>query len=72
VDFVTVDGGEGGTGAAPMIFTDSVSLPFRLGFSRVYTKFAERDLHEQVVFVGAGKLGLPDNAIVAFALAATW
>jgi glutamate synthase domain-containing protein 2 len=27
-DFVTVDGGEGGTGAAPLIFTNSVSLPF--------------------------------------------
>jgi glutamate synthase domain-containing protein 2 len=68
VDFVTIDGGEGGTGAAPLIFTDTVSLPFQLGFARVYTMFAERDLHEQVVFVGAGKLGLPDNAVVAFAL----
>ncbi|MFG1903120.1 FMN-binding glutamate synthase family protein [Micromonospora carbonacea] len=68
VDFVTVDGGEGGTGAAPLIFTDSVSLPFQQGFSRVYRVFAERGLHEQVVFVGGGKLGLPDNAVVAFAL----
>ncbi len=68
VDFVTVDGGEGGTGAAPLIFTDSVSLPFQLGFSRVYGAFAERDLADQVAFVGAGKLGLPDNAVVAFAL----
>ena len=68
VDFITVDGGEGGTGAAPMIFTDSVSLPFQQGFSRVYRIFAERELHERVVFVGGGKLGLPDNAIVAFAL----
>ncbi len=68
VDFVTIDGGEGGTGAAPLIFTDSVSLPFQLGFSRVYRTFAERGLHEQVVFAGAGKLGLPDNAVVALAL----
>ena len=68
VDFVTIDGGEGGTGAAPLIFTDSVSLPFQLGFARVYKVFAERGLHEQVTFIGAGKLGLPDNAIVAFAL----
>jgi len=68
VDFVTIDGGEGGTGAAPLIFTDSVSLPFQLGFRRVYTTFAERDLHERVVFIGAGKLGLPDNAVVGFAL----
>jgi glutamate synthase domain-containing protein 2 len=68
VDFVTIDGGEGGTGAAPLIFTDSVSLPFQLGFARVYAAFAGRGLQEHVVFVGAGKLGLPDNAIVAFAL----
>jgi len=70
VDFVTIDGGEGGTGAAPLIFTDSVSLPFQLGFSRVYRVFAERGLHEQVTFIGGGKLGLPDNAVVAFALGA--
>jgi len=68
VDFITVDGGEGGTGASPLIFTDAVSLPFRLGFSRVYSIFAERGLHEDVVFIGSGKLGLPDNAIVAFGL----
>ncbi|WP_448628114.1 FMN-binding glutamate synthase family protein [Geodermatophilus sp. URMC 64] len=68
VDFVTVDGGEGGTGAAPLIFTDSVSLPFQLGFARVYSVFARAGLHEQVAFIGGGKLGLPDNAVVAFAL----
>jgi glutamate synthase (ferredoxin) len=70
VDFINIDGGEGGTGAAPMIFSDAVSLPFRLGFSRVYRLFAERELHERIVFIGAGKLGLPDNALVAFALGA--
>lgn len=68
VDFVTIDGGEGGTGAAPLIFTDSVSLPFQLGFAQVYRIFAEQGLHEQVTFIGGGKLGLPDNAVVAFAL----
>ncbi|MEU8234515.1 FMN-binding glutamate synthase family protein [Actinoplanes sp. NPDC048967] len=68
VDFVNIDGGEGGTGAAPLIFTDTVSLPFQIGFARVYATFAQRGLHEQVVFIGAGKLGLPDNAVVAFAL----
>ncbi len=68
VDFVTVDGGEGGTGAAPMAFSDHVSLPFRLGFSRVYATFARHGLTDDVVFVGAGRLGLPDNAVVALAL----
>ncbi|MER5500997.1 MULTISPECIES: FMN-binding glutamate synthase family protein [unclassified Streptomyces] len=68
VDFVTVDGGEGGTGAAPLIFSDSVSLPFRMGFSRVYGMFAERGLTDDLTFIGSGKLGLPENAAVAFAL----
>jgi glutamate synthase (ferredoxin) len=70
VDFVTIDGGEGGTGASPLIFTDAVALPFRVGFARVYREFAQRGLHEDVTFIGAGKLGLPDNAVVAFALGA--
>jgi glutamate synthase (ferredoxin) len=68
VDFVNVDGGEGGTGAAPMIFADSVAYPFRIAFAEVYRRFAEADLTDDVVFIGAGKLGIPENAIVAFAL----
>lgn len=68
VDFITIDGGEGGTGAAPLTFSDSVSLPFRVGFPRVYAIFAEAGLTDQIVFIGSGKLGLADNAVVAFAL----
>jgi glutamate synthase domain-containing protein 2 len=68
VDFINIDGGEGGTGAAPLIFMDSLSLPFRAGFSRVYGEFARRGLDHDVVFGGSGKLGLPDNAVVAFGL----
>ena len=68
VDFITVDGGEGGTGAAPLVFSDSVSLPFRVGFSRVYAAFAEAGIANDVTFIGSGKLGLPDNAVVAMAL----
>jgi glutamate synthase domain-containing protein 2 len=68
VDFVTIDGGEGGTGAAPLIFSDSVALPFRMGFPRIYRLFAEAGLTDRVTFIGAGKLGLPENAIVAMAL----
>ena len=68
VDFVNIDGGEGGTGAAPLVFADSVAFPFRVGFAKVYKRFAEAGLCEDVTFIGAGKLGLPDNALVAFAL----
>jgi glutamate synthase domain-containing protein 2 len=68
VDFVTVDGGEGGTGASPPTFADSIALPFRMGFSRVYGTFAEAGMTDDVTFIGSAKLGLPENAIVAFAL----
>jgi glutamate synthase domain-containing protein 2 len=67
-DFITIDGGEGGTGAAPLSFSDHVALPFKLGFSRVYRTFAAEDLAEDVVFVGSGRLGFPDSALFAFAL----
>ena len=68
VDFVSVDGGEGGTGAAPLVFADHVSLPFKVGMSRVYRVFCEHDLQDDVVFIGSGRLGLPDHALFAFAL----
>ena len=70
VDFITVDGGEGGTGAAPLLFSDHVALPFRLGFARVYSTFARAGISDDVTFIGAGKLGLPANAIVAMAMGA--
>lgn len=70
VDFITVDGGEGGTGAAPFAFADHVALPFKVGFSRVYTIFAERDMHQNVVWIGSGKLGFPETALMSFCLGA--
>ena len=70
VDFVTVDGGEGGTGAAPLVFADHVSLPFQAAFPRAYTAFARRGITDRVVFIGSGKLGLPENALLAFAMGA--
>ena len=67
-DFITIDGGEGGTGAAPLAFADHVALPFKLGFATVYSTFARAGLAEDVVFVGSGRLGFPDAALFASAL----
>ena len=69
-DFITVDGSEGGTGAAPLTFSDHVSLPWKIGFARVYSTFARAGMQDDVVFVGSGRLGLPDSALFAFALGA--
>ncbi len=68
VDFIVVDGGEGGTGAAPLLFSDAVAYPFRLGFAEVRRRFDEAGIADRVTFVGSGKLGIPENALVAFAL----
>ncbi|TWU35016.1 FMN-binding glutamate synthase family protein [Novipirellula artificiosorum] len=68
VDFISIDGGEGGSGAAPLAFSDHVALPFKVGFARVYRMLAEAGVQENIVFVGAAKLGLPDAAMFAFAL----
>ena len=68
VDFITIDGGEGGTGAAPLAFADHVSLPFKIGFSRIYKKFEDAGLADQIVFIGAGKLGFPQEALLAMAM----
>jgi len=67
-DFIAVDGGEGGTGAAPPSFADHVSLPWVYGFSSLYKVFLDRKLTERIVFVGSGKLGFPAKAAMAFSM----
>ena len=68
IDYLTIDGGEGGTGAGPLSFVDHVALPFNVGFSRVYRTFAEHGVTDKLVFLGAGRLGLPHRALLAFAM----
>jgi glutamate synthase domain-containing protein 2 len=69
-DFITIDGGEGGTGAAPPSFADHVALPWVFGFSDVYKIFQKHGLCDKTVFIGSGKLGFPAKAIMAFAMGA--
>lgn len=69
-DFITVDGGEGGTGAAPPSFADHVSLPWVYGFSELYKVFKKRNLTDRIVFIGSGKLGFPAKGAMAFAMGA--
>ncbi len=70
VDFVVIDGGEGGTGAAPLAFTDNVSLPLMLALSTVVRIFGEHGIHERVTIVASGRLGLPERGLEAFAIGA--
>ena len=67
-DFISIDGAEGGTGAAPLSYTDHVAMPFKTAFARVYTVMQKAGLSKDIVWIGSGKLGFPDRAIVAIAM----
>lgn len=65
-DFITVDGAEGGTGAAPMPLIDEVGLPLREGLPLVIDKLNLHGLRDRVKVIASGKLINPAN--VAWAL----
>lgn len=68
VDYIAIDGGEGGTGAAPLTFSDHVALPFKLGLARVFREFSQTGLQEKITFIGAGKLGFPQESLLSMAM----
>jgi glutamate synthase domain-containing protein 2 len=65
-DYIHVDGGEGGTGAAPASLTDYVGLPITQALPIVAALRAEHGLKERIRILAAGKLVTPDK--VAWAL----
>ena len=67
-DFIAIDGGEGGTGAAPLSFSDHVALPFREAFARTYRHFKNEKISDQIFWIGSGKLGFPEQACMAFSM----
>lgn len=68
-DFITIDGGEGGTGAAPAAFADNMSLPLDDAFTSVYKVFQSYSV-KNIVWIASGKLGHPTRAAKAFAMGA--
>ncbi len=52
------------------IFADHVSLPLVFAFSTVYKIFQKRNLNDKITFIASGKLGLPAQAVMAFAMGA--
>ncbi len=69
VDFITIDGGEGGTGAAPLVFADHVALPFQPAIHRVYRGLRRaRGSATTSSSSAPAKLGFPESALLAFAL----
>ncbi len=66
-DFITVDSGDGGTGAAPMALMDNVGLPVRESLPMVVEILRQKGLRERIRVIASGKLVIP--GAVAWALA---
>jgi glutamate synthase domain-containing protein 2 len=62
-DFITVDGGEGGTGAAPLEYTNSIGFPLREALAFVDDCLTGFDLRDKIKLIASGKI------ITAFQLA---
>jgi len=67
-DFITVDGGEGGTGAAPMPLMDLVGMSIREALPLVADLRNAAGLRDRIRLIASGKLSHPGD--VAWALAA--
>lgn len=55
-DFITVDGGEGGTGAAPVEFSNSLGMPLRDGLAFVVDTLIHFDLKKDIKVIASGKV----------------
>lgn len=71
-DFIVVDGGEGGTGAAPLEFADHVGVPMREGLMLVHNTLVGLDLRDQVRIAAAGKIITAFDLAHTLAIGADW
>ena len=55
-DFIAIDGGEGGTGAAPIEFADSIGMPLRDGLAFAVDTLNGYDLKKDIKVIAAGKV----------------
>ena len=55
-DFISVDGGEGGTGAAPLEFSNSVGMPAKEGLSFAYNALVGFDIKKEITLISSGKI----------------
>jgi glutamate synthase domain-containing protein 2 len=69
-DFITVDSGDGGTGAAPMSLMDFVGLPIRESLPLVVDMINRYDLDARIHVIASGKLITPAEAAWALCVGA--
>ena len=69
-DFITVDGGDGGTGASPMPLMDNVGLPLREALVIAVDALRRNGLRERIRVIASGKLVTPSGVALALATGA--
>lgn len=69
-DFLTIDGGEGGTGAAPQALADHMSLPIMEALPMVASRLVVAGLKPRIRLVASGKLATSARAAWALCLGA--
>lgn len=69
-DFITVDGAEGGTGAAPLEFSDGVGMPFQPALIFVNKTLIDLNIRSKIRIIGSGKIISGYSILHAIALGA--
>jgi len=71
-DFIVVDGGEGGTGAAPLEFINRLGMPMTEALLLVHNTLVGTNLRENIAIGAAGKITSAFNIARTLALGADW
>lgn len=71
-DFIVVDGGEGGTGAAPLEFINRLGVPLTEALTLVHNTLVGAGLREEIKIGAAGKITSGFNIARTMALGADW
>lgn len=71
-DFIVVDGGEGGTGAAPLEFINRLGMPMKEALLLVHNTLVGTHLREDIAIGAAGKITSAFNVARTLALGADW
>lgn len=71
-DYIVVDGGEGGTGAAPLEFTDHVGAPLREALMLVHNTLVGLDLRDKIRIGASGKVITAVDLARTLAIGADW
>ncbi len=69
-DFITVDGAEGGTGAAPIEFTDYIGEPLDNGLRFVHNALVGTNLRDKMRIICSGKIASGFDLVTKLALGA--